>query len=143
MIDYFFELLKKKPMTKYAPSIMFIAALMFCMQSFGQTGKGAGNDTSRLLINKWIMTALEMQGRKANLPANSKDFFEFKSDGSGIISESGRLHSSVWDYDKTNGNLNIDEETYTISKINKIELVIFKMDGKNKITVYFKRGTIR
>ena len=89
------------------------------------------------------MTALEMQGRKANLPANSKDFFEFKSGGSGIISESGRLHSSAWDYDKTNGNLNIDGEVYIISKINKLELVIFKMDGKDKMTVYFKKGTIR
>jgi hypothetical protein len=111
-------------------------ALMFCLQSFGQ----AGNDTSRLLVNKWIMTALEMQGRKANLPPNDKSFFEFKPDGSGIISESGRLHSSVWEYDKISNRLNIDGEVYTISKINKTELVIFTADGKDKMVVYFKKA---
>jgi hypothetical protein len=124
-------------MIKYSSIILF-AALIFCLQSFGQIANRAETDTSRLLINKWVITALEMQGKKANLPADSKDFFEFKSDGTGTISELGRLHSVLWDYDKTAGRLNIDGQIYVISKINKFQLVIFGMDGKDKITIYFK-----
>ena len=44
-------------MIKYS-SIMLFAALIFCLQSFGQIANRAETDTSRLLINKWVITAL-------------------------------------------------------------------------------------